>query len=274
MKRQFPLMNQDGSNPGTGAATPAAGAPTGPISASGNAGAGAGAPNAAGAAPGTGVGSPAQGAGAAAGGKADGQSPKAEESSLLGVQEPKKDEQKDDKTGDQGKPNTDVTEFVPKLPEGVKLDEELVKEFQPFAKKLGAEEAQKAVEIYVKGQQRAVETLQQQSQQAVIEQNKAWQAEVKNDKDVGGPKFDETRKLARKGIEWAGGPELMAELDKWGFGNNPMLYKAFVKVGGLIGEDSIKGTNGLGDGQPSEADLHAVQYPKMTQALKDRGQLK
>lgn len=135
--------------------------------------------------------------------------------------------------------------------EGVELDTEALKEFEPVAREMNLtnEQAQKLVDVYPKilagVQQRQAEAWQQTTEQ--------WAADVKADKEIGGDKLPSNLSAAQRALDQFGTPELKTYLNDTGLGNHPDLVKAFVKIGKAMSEDGM--VTGSNDGQRSAAEV-------------------
>lgn len=135
--------------------------------------------------------------------------------------------------------------------EGVELDTEALKEFEPVAREMNLtnEQAQKLVDVYPKilagVQQRQAETWQQTTEQ--------WAADVKADKEIGGDKLPSNLSAAQRALDQFGTPELKEYLNTTGLGNHPDLVKTFVKIGKAMSEDGM--VTGGNDGQRSAAEV-------------------
>jgi hypothetical protein len=155
------------------------------------------------------------------------------------------------------------TDIEVKFPEGVKPDEEMLKEFLPLAKelKLDSKSAQRVADLGVK--------MMQKSQAAMMEafqkQRADWAKEVRTDKDLGGPNFDKSVKLARDTMKKFGGAELSKQLVDLGLDNNPTLVRFFVNVGKALSEDTVSGASaGAGRSAVSEEEQQLRnRYPSM-----------
>ncbi|MBA8045632.1 peptidase [Citrobacter freundii] len=140
--------------------------------------------------------------------------------------------------------------------EGVELDTEALKEFEPVAREMNLtnEQAQKLVDVYPKilagVQQRQVEAWQQTTEQ--------WAADVKADKEIGGDKLTSNLSAAQRALAQFGTPELKEYLEGTGLGNHPELVKAFVKVGKAMSEDKVV----TGGHESGGSDLISAFYPK------------
>lgn len=135
--------------------------------------------------------------------------------------------------------------------EGVELDSEALKDFEPVARDLNLtnEQAQKLVDAYPKilagVQQRQAEAWQQTTEQ--------WAADVKADKEIGGGKLTSNLSAAQRALDQFGTPELKEYLNTTGLGNHPDLVKTFVKIGKAMSEDGM--VTGGNDGQRSAAEV-------------------
>lgn len=162
------------------------------------------------------------------------------------VKQPEGEKPKDEKKPE-GAPET--YEF--KAAEGVELDTEALKDFEPVARELNLtnEQAQKLVDAYPKilagVQQRQVEAWQKQTQD--------WAADVKADKEIGGDKLTASLSKAQQALETFGTPQLKEYLNETGLGNHPELVKAFVKIGKAMSEDNM--VSAANTGQRSAAEV-------------------
>lgn len=161
------------------------------------------------------------------------------------VKQPESEKPKEEKKPE-GAPET--YEF--KAAEGVELDTEALKDFEPVARELNLtnEQAQKLVDAYPKilagVQQRQVEAWQKQTQD--------WAADVKADKEIGGDKLTASLSKAQQALETFGTPELKEYLNETGLGNHPELVKAFVKIGKAMSEDNMVSAGNTGQRSAAE----------------------
>lgn len=172
------------------------------------------------------------------------------------------DKPQDDKPADGDKPadKSDDKEQKPegapekyefKAGEGVELDTEALKDFEPVARELNLtnEQAQKLVDAYPKilvgVQQRQAEAWQAQTEQ--------WAADVKADKEIGGDKLTANLSAAQRALDLFGSPELKEYLEGTGLGNHPELVKTFIKIGKAMSEDGM--VDGSNQGQRSAAEV-------------------
>jgi len=128
-----------------------------------------------------------------------------------------------------------------KLPDGVLIDEPMMTEFTAWAKdnKLTNAEAQRAAEMHLK----AVGVFASRQSAELAAQQRAWVDEIRNDREVGGAKIDETVAAARKVLDVFGTPQevarLKADLQRTGMGNHPILIKGFRLFAQFVGDDKV-----------------------------------
>ena len=140
--------------------------------------------------------------------------------------------------------------------EGVELDTEALKDFEPVARDLNLnnEQAQKLVDAYPK----ILAGVQQRQAEAWQKQTEGWAETVKADKEIGGDKLTANLSAAQRALEQFGDPELKEYLDSTGLGNHPALVKAFIKVGKAMSEDKVV----TGGHESGGSDLISAFYPK------------
>lgn len=135
--------------------------------------------------------------------------------------------------------------------EGVELDTEALKDFEPVARELNLtnEQAQKLVDAYPK----ILAGVQQRQAEAWQAQTEQWAADVKADKEIGGDKLTANLSAAQRALDMFGGPVLKEYLNTTGLGNHPELVKTFVKIGKAMSEDGM--VDGSNQGQRSAAEV-------------------
>lgn len=135
--------------------------------------------------------------------------------------------------------------------EGVELDTEALKDFEPVARELNLtnEQAQKLVDAYPK----ILAGVQQRQADAWQKQTEGWAEAVKADKEIGGDKLESNLSAAQRALDQFGNPELKEYLNVTGMGNHPELVKAFVKIGKAMSEDGM--VSGKDTGQRSAAEV-------------------
>ncbi|WP_320745675.1 peptidase [Enterobacter cloacae] len=135
--------------------------------------------------------------------------------------------------------------------EGVELDTEALKDFEPVARELNLtnEQAQKLVDAYPK----ILAGVQQRQVEAWQKQTEGWAETVKADKEIGGDKLTANLSAAQRALDQFGTPELKEYLNTTGLGNHPDLVKTFVKIGKAMSEDGM--VDGSNQGQRSAAEV-------------------
>ena len=129
------------------------------------------------------------------------------------------------------------------LPQGVEVDTAALEEAQSlFAEaRLSQPQAQKLVDLYAGKMNELVQRQIQTQISAAQDRQKAWIAEVRSDPELGGRRFEQARAAAQKALNRFGTPELRRTLDELWVGNNPQLFRFFVRVGQAVSEDSWVG---------------------------------
>lgn len=137
------------------------------------------------------------------------------------------------------------------LPEGVTIDTAALEVAQSlFAEaRLSQPQAQKFVDLYTA----KMNELTQRQVAAAEDRQAAWVAEVKNDPELGGRRFEAARAAAQKALARFGTPELRQTLNDLWVGNNPQLFRFFVRVGRAMAEDRYAGA-ASGAARPSAAE--------------------
>lgn len=136
--------------------------------------------------------------------------------------------------------------------EGVELDADALKDFEPVARELNLtnEQAQKLVDVYGT---KILPLVQKQQAEAWQKQTEGWAESVKADKEIGGDKLTSSISTAQRALGTFGTPELKEYLNATGLGNHPELIKVFVKVGKAMSEDGM--VTGKESGQRSAAEV-------------------
>ena len=137
------------------------------------------------------------------------------------------------------------------LPPGVEVDTAALEEAQSlFAEaRLSQPQAQKLVDLYAG----KMSELVQRQRVAAESRQMAWIAEVKNDPDLGGRRFEQARAAAQRALGRFGTPQLRRSLDELGVSNSPQLFRFFVRVGQAVSEDRYAG-RGLDASERSAAE--------------------
>lgn len=129
------------------------------------------------------------------------------------------------------------------LPEGMEVDEEGMKLFKTEIKAfnggkgLSQEDAQKLIDMHTKVMSEAVAAQQQQW----TELTNQWIAEIKDDKDYGGPKFKETQAEILLAAQEYGDTEFVEILKREpAFANRPAFVRFLANVGRTLKEDQAQ----------------------------------
>ena len=132
-----------------------------------------------------------------------------------------------------------------KLPDGAAVDEKVMDEAKGIFKDLGLnnKDAQRLVDFYVARTQEVAEA----PHKLWNDTQRAWQDEVKADKELGG-KLPEVRSTVARAIDGLGDPKLAADfrkaMDITGAGNNPAFVKAFYRLAQQVTEGKAVTGNG------------------------------
>jgi len=139
-------------------------------------------------------------------------------------------------------------------------------EAQGLFRELGLtqEQAQKVWDLGVKhwmgGAVEAEELFRRQVEQQVDD----WNRQVQNDPEIGGARLKENLMYANRAVAALGGRELAEELNKTGMGSNPVLVRAFVKMGRqYFREDRFVQGGGAKPVDNSPAGMAHRIYPNM-----------
>ena len=186
---------------------------------------------------------PAADAGAAAG--AD---PLASDSIAAAGDKPADDATKTDDAKTDGDKPIEYTDF--KLPEGVKVDDEVMGQFKTLAaeSKVSQETAQKFMDLHTAAITKAANA----PYDAWRSTQSAWQAEIKADPAIGGKNLGQTQTAIAKAIDSMGPAEAKAfrqALNFTGAGNNPAIVKGLA----LLGKSFTEGT-AVSGAKPSGGD--------------------
>jgi hypothetical protein len=121
------------------------------------------------------------------------------------------------------------------MPEGMELDTAAVERYAPVFQELGLtqEQAQRLVDLRaaeVKAMQdgageSAEKWYAERRAAEIAEANESGEAAIKADKEIGGANFDPVRSRVIEAVGSIGTPELRAEFDRLGLGNNPELVR-------------------------------------------------
>jgi hypothetical protein len=163
-----------------------------------------------------------------------------------------------------GEPDKTKTDSAPdsytdfKFADGLEADKDVTGEFKQVAKELNLsqDKAQKLVDLQNKLMQNQGKRLQESWENT---QND-WKKATTEDKEIGGPKLQESLASAKKVLEKFGTPALNKIVEEYGMGNNVEFIRLLTKVGNTIKEDSM---NTGGSGTQSEKDPAKILFPNM-----------
>lgn len=178
------------------------------------------------------------------------------------------------KEGDGGKDKdgkADKSEFhgapekyeAPTMPEGMTLDQAKFDEFQPVARKLGLSQAgmQELVNFY----SQTVTGTQTANKEAWDSTVSGWEQAGKDDKEIGGANYEQSKADAKAFIEKFGTPALQEYMDVYKVGSHPEIIRAFAKAGRLTKDDKTINPGGSGGGEKvlTPEEVGASLYPSM-----------
>ena len=128
---------------------------------------------------------------------------------------------------------TEYADFT--VPEGVKLQGEIVDSFKDIAKNfdLPQDKAQQIIDLGIK----MTEKFGADQQAAILATQKSWAAESKADKEFGGEKLKENIAIAESGINAFASPELRTILKDSGLANHKEVIRHFFRLGKQVQSD-------------------------------------
>lgn len=148
------------------------------------------------------------------------------------------------------------------LPEGMAINDAARDQFTVLAKDLNLTQdgAQKLVDLYVAQAAEAA----QAPYKLWTETQAHWVKEVEADPEIGGANLAASLATAARALDQFGGQDLRDALNFTGAGNNPVIVKAFVRIGTALSEDRFIPGAPPKSGPKSAA---AVLYPNMPEKL-------
>ena len=124
---------------------------------------------------------------------------------------------------------------------------------------LTQEQGQKLVDLYGKHWIGAVDAFDLELSRRMQE----WGEEIQRDPELGGARLKESVTHARRAINNLGGAELEAALEQTGAINHPQIFRAFVRMGRGLAEDTFV-TGQVAGGAPDSPEAWAARvYPNM-----------
>ena len=135
---------------------------------------------------------------------------------------------------------------------GAGFDAEVTAGLAAQARAAGLTQEQAAAQA--KGLSTFVAQINERATKAAVEKATA---ELKADPEYGGANFETTLANAKAAAQSIGGDALLAELDRTGLGNSPVLIKTLAKLAksGLVKGDFVAGGNARSGGEKSLAAL-------------------
>lgn len=135
------------------------------------------------------------------------------------------------KPGTAAKTQVDA-DYSLKAPESPFINEAVMKTYTDAAQKLKLpkEAAQGLLD-------QALPAFEAQQNKLIQDTRKAWKDSITTDKEVGGERFEQSRRAVGRVLRAYGNQELRAWLDDTGVGDNPHLFKLLVKFANAIGEE-------------------------------------
>jgi hypothetical protein len=137
----------------------------------------------------------------------------------------------------QQKPGTDAkapadADYSLKTPESPVIGDEVMKTYTDAVKKLNLpkEAAQGLLD-------QVLPAFEAQQNKLIQDTRKAWKEAARSDKDVGGERFEQSRRSVGRILRTYGNQELRTWLDDTGVGDNPHLFKMLVKFASALGEE-------------------------------------
>ena len=141
------------------------------------------------------------------------------------------------------------------FPEGIEIDKAQLDAAKAQFKEAGytQEQAQKAIDLYIKSMQ--------EQQELFLQERKNWVNEIKADKEFGGDKFDSTVKGAQLALrKFDGDGQMIQLLETSGFGDHPGVIKFLARIHAAMGEDQVFGERQNDKGK--SAPVHERLYGK------------
>ena len=143
-------------------------------------------------------------------------------------------------TGDAGDKGTGAPEKYEAftLPEGFEYSAEDLTKFTTYAKENGYSQAQaqKAMDREFAVATDVVTELASQHKANLTQ----WEAEAKADKEIGGANYEANLGIAKKGMEGAGGADMVKLFEDYGLNAHPLVIRYFLKVGKTLSNDTVE----------------------------------
>lgn len=181
------------------------------------------------------------------------------------------DDNTPDPDGKYGSPETYDYSNV-NMPDGMQLDNELLKEFTPLAKELNLsnDSASKLVALGVKLAQKNAATFKDATEQAAIAEKNSYLDMLNHDQELNVLNTDDYGKyldVANQGYNAVATKEFKSFVNSKGLTHHPEFIKVFHKIGELCSDASIPDANI--PPAASEQDIADLLYRNTTSANKD-----
>lgn len=147
------------------------------------------------------------------------------------------------KPADSGKPEAENAKapekFSLKVPDGTSLDPAVLEKYAADmqARGLTSEQAQAILEADITRGREYQKAQADAQKAAVVEQDKAWAAEIQK---LHGAKFGETAEAVTRALDWADpDKKFRGALEASGLSHNPLLFGVLAKFAGLLKNDTL-----------------------------------
>jgi hypothetical protein len=149
----------------------------------------------------------------------------------------KKDDGKDDDKKDDDKKDddkSDVEAYDIKAPEGTEIDKALLDKYSPRFREanLTNEQVQEAINVYAEARQEAADAAAKEWGETIV----GWDKAAREDKDMGGDKWDATMANVDLAFKDNTTPALVDALNQFGMGNHPELIRFAANAGAVVAE--------------------------------------
>jgi hypothetical protein len=124
-----------------------------------------------------------------------------------------------------------------KLPDGALVKPDQLEKIALYAKEQGfsQEQAQK----YLERESAVISDFVKNQQEGLKTQTQAWVNEIKNDKEIGGAKYDESLQHANRALDRWAPPEFVQMLKDTGLANHPAMVRTFFKISQAMKDDAM-----------------------------------
>lgn len=183
-------------------------------------------------------------------------------------EEKSEDKEKTEKKEEEKKEVPDKYEF--KIPETSLVSDKDIERIESYAKEQGLskEEGQKFFDSHNEATNEALDfydkTKQEEAKNLI---NTVWPQAAKEDKEIGGEKFNETCEISKRLIEKVNVPGFSEELDNSGLGNHPLFLKYQRRLGEMMSDDKFIFSGSQSKEQPKS--MEEILYPNDVKEKKE-----